>query len=511
MDTTRRSVLVSGGVIGAGLIASHIRGVEALAAGALPTRRSLQGLAWNDPIVACYRDAVGILKQKPSSDPLNWVNLANFHGNVNTGFKYCPHGDWYFLPWHRAYTAMYERIVRTVAHDNSFAMPYWDWTANPLMPAVFLDKKTPDGKTNWLNVDEDGMSRTWPPNKPMPANIVGPAVLDKILTASPYELFGTSRNRNQTNHDPSWVPAGGGVQGVLESTPHNNVHNNIGGWMPTAASPRDPIFFMHHGNIDRIWTLWNRTFKDSGDPLWTGMPFQNNYLNPNGTFWSPKVSDLLVPETLGYTYGFPSTKVLNSSVVLSLQSKLQTIFAIPTPDPSPVAGITRTIVENSATATAQKPISLSLSLTPETIGRILERKPLGSGHDSFSFNEVIEQEASGTRALAILRDVAITDPSTTEFRVFLDAEGLSSATPTTDPHYVGTFAVLDHSVGHSGHEKALPSFVVDLTDAIQNVYGSGLEHPQSVELQLLPVSNTEAVSHVGTATPTRVEVLVVSS
>ena len=41
--------------------------------------------------------------------------------------------------------------------------------------------------------------------------------------------------------------------GMLEATPHNTVHNTIAGDMATMLSPRDPIFFLHHANIDRIW------------------------------------------------------------------------------------------------------------------------------------------------------------------------------------------------------------------------------------------------------------------
>jgi len=300
MRITRRKVLVQAGVIGAGLIASHLPGARALAAGMLPLRKSLQGLAWNDDIVSAYRDAVGILKSKPAQDPFNWVSLASIHGDEN-GFHYCPHGDWYFLPWHRGFTAMYERIVRFVTGYHEFAMPYWDWTENPLMPEVFLDKQTPDGKKNWLYVDDPNMGRTWPPEKPMPADQIGPAVLHKIITASPYETFGTSRNAGQHDLNPSWVSMGGGVQGIFEALAHNQIHNNIGGWMPTSASPRDPLFFMHHCNIDRIWAIWNQSFANSTDPLWTDMPFQDNFLNPDGSFWSPKVSDLLDPQALGYT------------------------------------------------------------------------------------------------------------------------------------------------------------------------------------------------------------------
>ena len=45
---------------------------------------------------------------------------------------------------------------------------------------------------------------------------------------------------------------------LLEAQPHNQVHNNTGGFMGDFLSPVDPIFFAHHGNIDRLWEVWTR-------------------------------------------------------------------------------------------------------------------------------------------------------------------------------------------------------------------------------------------------------------
>src|SRR6478672_12211919 len=138
----------------------------------------------------------------------------------------------------------------------------------------------------------------------MPPEVVGPDVLNAILAATEYEQFGTSRPDGQDSLDPSWITTGTGTQDQLEGNAHNMVHNNIGGWMPSASSSRDPIFFMHHSNIDRIWALWNSLGnQNSPDPLWNDMPFTDNFLNTDGSFFSPKVSDLYVPEQLGYTYG----------------------------------------------------------------------------------------------------------------------------------------------------------------------------------------------------------------
>ncbi|MDJ0629034.1 MAG: tyrosinase family protein [Rhodobacter sp.] len=60
-------------------------------------------------------------------------------------------------------------------------------------------------------------------------------------------------------------------QATLELQPHNQVHNNMGmindGIMPSNLSPGDPIFFMHHGNVDRIWDVWTRKQAGQGLPI----------------------------------------------------------------------------------------------------------------------------------------------------------------------------------------------------------------------------------------------------
>jgi hypothetical protein len=52
---------------------------------------------------------------------------------------------------------------------------------------------------------------------------------------------------------------GGGVNGFrldFEDGAHMLVHAVVGGTMQTNYSPSDPLFWTHHANIDRLWTLW---------------------------------------------------------------------------------------------------------------------------------------------------------------------------------------------------------------------------------------------------------------
>ena len=69
-------------------------------------RRSVRGMSLDDADLAAYARAVAAMKALPASDPRNWNRFADIHRN------FCPHGNWYFLPWHRAYLASFERVVR---------------------------------------------------------------------------------------------------------------------------------------------------------------------------------------------------------------------------------------------------------------------------------------------------------------------------------------------------------------------------------------------------------------
>jgi tyrosinase len=515
--------MLNGAVIGAGLIASNIPAMKALAAGQPPERRTLQGLAWNDPIVATYRDAVSLLKQKPASDKMGWAGLAGIHGKNPNSYHFCPHGNWYFLPWHRAYILTYERVIRELTKNNDFALPFWDWTTNPKMPDVFVTPKTPDGKSNALYVNDQDFGqtwkRTWPATKPMPPQVVGHTVLQDILGSADYEEFGTSRPHGQNNRNASWVLKRTGAQGTLEGTAHNLVHNNIGGWMPSALSPRDPIFFMHHCNIDRIWAVWNSLPNDnSTDPLWTDMTFTNNFIHPDGTPYSPKVSDLFVPETLGYTYGLssPVASASPSPNLMALRSKLTTLRVTGAANDAGVKSFSAAPAGQTV-GTASAPLAVTVNVDPALIASVVKRKPVPSGTEFLNFAAARELRATGTRVLAFVRDVAVTQAEDTEYRVFLDYPGLTADTPVTDPSYVGSFGIFVHGE-HGGHggpadddTNTNPSFVLDLTSAIQRVYGKGQPPAGGIKLQFLPVPSKANAGRVGTIRPGQIEVVFVNT
>jgi tyrosinase len=505
MTVSRRSVLLQGCVIGAGVIAAHVPGIVALAQGTPKLRRSLLGMPLNDPIISAWRDAVGQLKAPSKPPPINWTNFATIHGTT-AGFNLCPHQNWYFLPWHRAYLLMYERVVRELTSFPDFALPYWDWTAQPQLPQAFTDA-TFNGKPNPLFES----SRTMGPGDSLAPENVGQAVIDGILHESPFETFGTTRPNGQNSLDPSWIKNRSGIQGTLENNPHNSVHRDVGGIMRTARSSNDPIFMMHHCNIDRIWWMWNSGGNQNSDEsFWRDMPFKDNFLNPDGTFSSPKVSDLFTPETLGYTYdlGFvPGPVVSAAPLVTPLSAKFTTLFAAPRVADVKAPGLATFVAEVTAPAAAGKVLEIPIKVDPEQIAAVARSQRPASGATFLNARAVQLQLAAAPRALCFIRDITVANDQDTQFRVFVNADDLSADVPITNRHYAGTFAFFG---AEHGHGEGLPSVSVDLTRTLQNLYGT-LPAPDTIRIQILPVARNATVKEVGTVRPSRVEVAFVTA
>jgi tyrosinase len=511
--TTSRRVVLQGCVIGAGIIAANMTGMAALAQGMPKLRRSLHGMAPNDPILQTWRDGVRLLKA--ASGNVSWASFATIHGDAND-FNLCPHGNWYFLPWHRAYLLSYERAVRQLTGNNDFALPYWDWTEDRQMPPAFVEP-TFNGQPNPLFEPQ----RSATPTDSLPDSTVGPGIISGILVESPFETFGTSRPVGQNNLDQSWINCEFcGTTGTLEGTPHNLVHVFVGGIMGQANSALDALFMMHHCNIDRIWWMWTQGGgSDSSDPLWSGMTFQNNFFNPDGTPYSPKVSDLLIPEPLGYTYvdtplPYPPTGT-QPPVVVGQYEKFKNLYAVSNVATANLSGVASFAASvDGPAATAAKYLEIPIDVDANALAPVARRRSPSSGLEVLSLTNARQQFISGARCYAFLRDVDYAQHANTEYRVFLNCDYLSAGTPTTDRHYVGSFGFFGPEHGHGGHggkEARKPSLGIDLTSTIQRIYGSAATTPGKLRVQIQPVALRPAGKADGTAKPSRVEVAIVSA
>lgn len=248
-------------------------------------RKDAHSLTADSDDVRMYRDAVGWMKARSLENPLDpqgwaqhWAHHSIFCA-TNT-FQYQVHYGWYFLPWHRAYLVNLEQKIRRILNEPTFALPYWDWTRNPTIPSWYFGENNPLNNTTRLQTAEDVL----------PADFleVGPS-----LRAVKWHHFG-GRPR---------IPGDLQVEGTLEQSVHNCVHNWIGGEMASFdGAGNDPVFQSHHGQVDRLWEAW-RAQGGRFEPEeyeWQNHEFW--FYGPNGLIETTRVGDTLDTERMGYRF-----------------------------------------------------------------------------------------------------------------------------------------------------------------------------------------------------------------
>src|SRR5690348_1560026 len=172
----------------------------------------------------------------------------------------CPHGSPWFVAWHRWYIFYFEKIIRSITGVGDFSLPYWNYAsdqeASLQLPSLFQDPSSA------LYEDTRGLgfangAGTGDQNVPMNMNGYMPyPQIDYGLALSAKPLFPSDDAQNFAEPpDPGYSALG--FAGRLEIQPHDNVHDNIGGIMSNVpAAAMDPIFFVHHCQIDRLWAAW---------------------------------------------------------------------------------------------------------------------------------------------------------------------------------------------------------------------------------------------------------------
>ena len=232
------------------------------------------------------------MKARKPSDPRSWFFQAAVHGVTEQAIaeaaaadpevanvdqeKYwnqCPHFEALhatapdFVVWHRAYLYYFERILREAAGAPGLALPYWNYleAGQRTFPVDFAapDRANPNG----------------PPRNPL-----FDGRRENAFTAGLLELNPLAINANSALAETRFFAdvgtngfAGSATaseptsQGLLERNPHNGVHFAIGGFIGSdpegdsgiaglmsdvTTAAFDPIFWIHHCNIDRLWSVW---------------------------------------------------------------------------------------------------------------------------------------------------------------------------------------------------------------------------------------------------------------
>jgi len=209
------------------------------------------------------------------------------------------------LPWHRRFVSLYENALRDEC-DYKGATPYWDWTQDADQSTLFQNSPVFDPVTGFggtgvpgtytLPKDEAGISKFDPESfvgcvadGPFSSYTLhlgpGKLVTDHCLVrgTATYMQYLTSPAVANATSLPTFEKFRIGLHGMPitpTSNKHDVVHFAVGGEMSNFySSPADPLFYLHHANIDRIWWNWqqahlSRLYEISGHST-TTPPFQN--------------------------------------------------------------------------------------------------------------------------------------------------------------------------------------------------------------------------------------------
>jgi len=318
-----------------------------------------------------FVDAVKGLKAKNNGNSIStYDQYVEWHakamGKMVDGVRNLAHSGPIFLPWHREFLRRFELDLREIVPGVS--LPYWNWAE---------DSNDPENSDIW---SEDFMGGNGDPNFTHPSlDFIPTADTGYVVTTGPFKYDPDNANGwNVAVYDDSgnpviedgkhrrdpllrWFrndwrnrgvlqfPTPSDLQKVLEMIPydspdwyehaedenssfrnvlegwhkappvafHNSIHVWVWGTMKLGISPADPIFFLNHCNVDRIWAEWQARDPNNPDRNYPsdgavkrpdGSLIQGNnrsdkmYPWDNDTEGKPAIEDVLNHSVLRYKY-----------------------------------------------------------------------------------------------------------------------------------------------------------------------------------------------------------------
>jgi tyrosinase len=484
------------------------------------TRKNVYDLGgdWADTIL-WYARGVAAMKATALAEPTAWRFYGGIHGfdrgmwqalgyfsstdklpssaDQKRYWKQCQHGSWYFLPWHRGYLLAYEANIRAavvkLGGPADWALPYWNYfkADEQNLPPAFASPDWPDGTGN----NPLFVKQRYGPNND--GNVFIPLDQVNLDALSDPDFTGVA-----SGGDPGFggvdtgFSHGGPVHGAVESQPHDMVHVLVGGGDPSNpqlpglmsdpdTAGLDPIFYLHHANIDRLWQVWRQNPPTDTDPTeanWLKGPVNTGGRKfsmpmPDGTGWDYTPADMVDLAKLGYTY-----------------DDLSPAVAAPAPE-------SRALALGARPSAAKKGAAMPRGKNVELVGA--NEEPLqirGNGvRSSVQLDQTVRRKVAAS--------LSVSGEEATPDRVYLNLENVrgladatsfkvyialpENATPADHPENlagtVALFGVRKASVADDEQAGQGLNFVLDITNIIDSLHLRNALDTDQLDVRIVPV------------------------
>ncbi|WP_158081496.1 tyrosinase family protein [Nitrobacter vulgaris] len=413
-----------------------------------------------DPTKGMAAEVARLYSGAPPNDPSRLLALATWNTCQPHQANGLPQQQRMFLPWHRMYVYLFERIIQKQLNDATFTLPYWDYTTDgkKAIPEQFRRPNDPLYKVLFRANRNDG-------SIPGTANVNGGQPIDQDADA-PLNLDALARR----DFDIKGVALG--FSADVERGIHGDVHVLVGntsnmGSVPWAA--RDPIFWLHHCNIDRMWWSWNKAGrKNPTSTSWLDQSFA--FANENSSRVDPVNRDFVEPEAIedgAYTYDQP--------------------VPVPPLSPTPAGAMVAAFAPSIIAQQAQPgPVNLSgaaVSVPLTTTAAVPMSAQIAAG-------------GQNQRVFLVLQNLQAHAQPGIRYNVYLDPPSGAPSGPASGP--VGAINFFD-AVGHGEHGGMVQSdkfYSFDVTDRVTGA-AAGNGTPPTVRIAPAGAAAADARPAVG--------------
>ncbi|SMP19825.1 tyrosinase [Muriicola jejuensis] len=202
-----------------------------------------------------------------------------------------------FFPWHRMQIFEMEQAMQVI--NPNISMPWWDSS---------VDQSTDPNSLLWSASFMGQFDQAWQLNRnlggsgplPTPTDVINLQAISDFLVYS-----------NQMERGPV----------------HRGAHVWVGGAMPTTLSPRDPIFYLHHTNIDRLWAVWEDANPGGSSHIITSMiRYDGTYVFDGVTLPLVDPDDIVNTRALGVFYANNQLAQLSDYTVSNTHKPLENFY-----------------------------------------------------------------------------------------------------------------------------------------------------------------------------------------